>query len=424
MVDHGTKDRFDPTADERLGLRLALLGSRRVRRHDGDGMLDGQLHPDFADLGGLLSKYLNADDGYGGAFCVYHRGEKVVDVWGGRRDDAGATWDADTMAISFSTTKGVTATALHVLAARGEVDIEAPVADYWPEFAQTGKQHVTVRHLLTHTAGLHRLRGLVDDAADMLDWEHMTSLLAVQPCDPPAGTAPGYHGVTFGWLVGNVVRNVSGVPLSEFVQREIAEPLGLDGLYVGLPESEHHRVARLQPPAEVLVNSRSAHRLRRLVGRQSMQAMSDALMIDGMAELLREERAYSAAMPAVNGIFTARSLARMYATLGGGGELDGVRIMSADHAAVLSQRQVDARDYVMKMNMKWRLGYHRPFALARHAGAGFGHFGYGGSGAWADPESELAVGFVTNDNTGASTPFADLRLIRLGGLALRLARRR
>ena len=408
----------------RSGVGREPVGNPACPRHDDDCMLDGHLHPDFGDLGGLLSKYLTSDDGYGGAFCVYHRGEKVVDVWGGRRDDTGSAWESDTMAISFSTTKGVTATALHVLAARGQVDIEAPVADYWPEFAQAGKQHVTVRHLLTHTAGLHRLRGLVDDAVELLDWEHMTALLARQPSNPPAGTAPGYHGITFGWLVGNVVRNVAGVSLSEFVQREIADPLGLDGLYIGAPESQHHRVARLQPPAQTLENSRSARRLERLVRRDSMRPMADALLVDGLAELLREERSYSAAMPAVNGIFTARSLARMYAALGAGGEIDGTRIMSSEQAALLPSLQVDARDFVIMVNMKWRLGYHRPFALARHTDGGFGHFGYGGSGAWADPESEFAVGFVTNDNTGASTPFADLRLVRLGGLALRLARRR
>lgn len=386
--------------------------------------MDGYLHPDFSDLGSLLGKYLDDDGGFGGAFCVYHRGERVVDVWGGRRDEGGATWEADTMAISFSTTKGVTATALHVLASRGEVDIEAPVAEYWPEFAQADKQHVTVRHLLTHTAGLHRLRGVIDTADEMLDWEHMVGLLAAQPCRPAAGTAPGYHGITFGWLVGNVVRNISGLSLSEFVRREIAGPLGLDGLHIGLPDEQHHRVARLQPSAEAVRNARSTRRLERIARRPRMQPLADALLVDGMTELLRDERSYSAEIPAANGICTARSLARMYAALGAGGELDGVRIMSTDHARLLPRLQVDRRDYVIGINMKWRLGYHRPFALARHAGGGFGHFGFGGSGAWADPDSGLAVGFVTNDNTGASTPFADLRLLRLGGLAIRLARKR
>ena len=214
------------------------------------------------------------------------------------------------------------------------------------------------------------------------------------------------------------------MPLSEFVQREIAGPLGLDGLHIGTPEHEHHRVARLQPSAEALATSPSTRRLERFAMRDSMRPFADALLVDGLLDLLREERSYTAEIPAANGIFTARSLARMYAALGAGGELDGARIMSGEHAAKLPQLQVDARDYVIKVNMKWRLGYHRPFAFARHTDSGFGHFGYGGSGGWADPESGVAVGFVTNDNTGASTPFADLRLFRLGGLALRLARKR
>lgn len=387
-------------------------------------MLNGSLHPDFGSLGPLLSKYLTADARFGGAMCVYHRGEKVVDVWGGRRDLTGAQWEQDTMAVSFSTTKGVTATALHLLVDRGLVDVETPVAHYWPEFAGAGKEAVTVRHLLTHTAGLHRIRGLVGSADELLDWEHMTALLAEQPSRPPAGTAPGYHGVTFGWLVGNLVRNVSGITLSEFVQRELAEPLGLDGLYIGAPESEHPRVARLQPPITPGESARVQELIQKAAARDSLRPMADALLVEGLLELLREERSYGAEIPAVNGIFTARSLARMYAALGGGGELDGRRIMSAAHAARLAETQVRARDYVIKVDMRWRLGYHRPFALARAAPRGFGHFGFGGSGAWADPDTGLAVGFVTNDNTRTSTPFADVRLVRLGGRALRIARRR
>jgi CubicO group peptidase (beta-lactamase class C family) len=152
--------------------------------------------------------------------------------------------------------------------------------------------------------------------------------------------------------------------------------------------------------------------------------MADALLVDGLMEILRDDRGYGAEIPAVNGTFTARSLARLYAALGGGGAIDGVRIMSEESAARLTELQVDQRDFVIKINMKWRLGYHRAFTVGRLAKRSFGHFGFGGSGAWADPETDLAVGFVTNDNTRTSTPFADIRLIRLGGQALKLARSR
>lgn len=386
--------------------------------------LDGTVHPDFGGVTPLLSKYLNADDRYGGALCVYHRGEKVIDVWGGRRDDDGTTWNDDTMAVSYSTTKGVTATALHVLADRGLVDIDAPVATYWPEFAAAGKEAVTVRHLLTHTAGLHTIRGSVTDASELLDWDHMVSLLAAQAPDPAPGTGPGYHGVTFGWLVGNVVRNVAGMPLSEFIDTELAKPLGLDGLFIRTPPDERHRIATLKPDVTGADGAKAQRQIERLGRFKALEPMADALVVDGMLEILRDGRSYDAEIPAVNGTFTARSLARLYAALAGGGEIDGVRIMSEEHAARLSELQVDDRDYVIKINMKWRLGYHRAFTAGRPALRSFGHFGFGGSGAWADPETDLAVAFVTNDNTKTSTPFADVRLVRLGGKVLKYARGR
>ena len=387
-------------------------------------LLDGTVHPDFGGLTPLLSKYLNADGRFGGSLCVYHRGEKVVDVWGGRRDEQGGRWAEDTLAVSFSTTKGITATALHVLADRGLVNIDAPVATYWPEFAAAGKESVTVRQLLTHTAGLHRLSGVVDDASELLNWEHMVSVLAAQAPNPAPGTGPGYHGITFGWLVGNIVRNVSGMSLSEFIDTELAEPLGLDGLYIRTPKTERSRIATLKPDVNGSEGAKAQQRIDRLGRIKSLEPMADALLVDGLMEILRDDRGYGAEIPAVNGTFTARSLARLYAALGGGGAIDGVRIMSEESAARLTELQVDQRDFVIKINMKWRLGYHRAFTVGRLAKRSFGHFGFGGSGAWADPETDLAVGFVTNDNTRTSTPFADIRLIRLGGQALKLARSR
>lgn len=387
-------------------------------------LLDGSVHPDFGALAPLLSKYVNAKGRFGGALCVYHRGEKVVDVWGGRRDESGALWSEDTMAVSFSTTKGVTSTALHLLADRGLVDIDAPVATYWPQFAAAGKGSVTVRQLMTHSAGLHKIRGIIGDAREMLDWDHMVDVLAAQPSDPPAGSGPGYHGITYGWLVGNVVRNVSGTSLSEFLDAELARPLGLDGLYIRTPETERGRIATLMPAIDPGDAARAEARIERLARFKPLRPMIDALMVDGILEILRDDRGYAAELPAVNGTFTARSLARLYAALAGGGEIDGVRILSPEYAAGLGDLQVDQRDYVIGINMKWRLGYHRAFALARPARRAFGHFGFGGSGAWADPDTDLAVAFVTNDNTRTSTPFADIRLVRLGGKALRIARKR
>jgi CubicO group peptidase (beta-lactamase class C family) len=213
------------------------------------------------------------------------------------------------------------------------------------------------------------------------------------------------------------------MPLSQFVDAQLARPLGLDGLYISTPEPERARIATLMPPTEP-GDAEADAQLDRLARWAPMRPMVDAMMVNGLLEILRDDRGYAAELPAVSGTFTARSLARLYAALAGGGEIDGVRIMSPAYAAGLGRVQVEQRDYVIKIDMKWRLGYHRVFALARPARQAFGHFGYGGSGAWADPENDLAVAFVTNDNTRTSTPFADMRLVRLGGKALRLARSR
>jgi len=149
----------------------------------------------------------------------------------------------------FSTTKGVTSTALHVLADRGQIDYDTPVATYWPEFAQAGKERITVRHVLTHSAGLHRMSTLVDGARRMLDWDYMVDALArAKPAYEP-GTRHGYHGLTYGWLAGELIRRVSGRPIAQFVVDELARPLGLDGLYIGCPPEQRGRISPLAPMA-------------------------------------------------------------------------------------------------------------------------------------------------------------------------------
>ena len=152
----------------------------------------------------------------GAAVCVWHRGEVVVDCWGGTRDDAGRRWEEGTVSVSFSTTKGVTSTLLHVLADRGLVDYDAPVCEYWPEFGQAGKRDLSVRHALCHEAGLFDVRSMVDKAERMLDWDYMAgALAAATPCHEP-GKSHGYHGFTYGWLVGELVRRVTGARLVVF----------------------------------------------------------------------------------------------------------------------------------------------------------------------------------------------------------------
>src|SRR4029079_19249209 len=179
----------------------------------------------------------------GAGVSVYHRGRKVVDVWGGVANaETNAPWLTDTMAVSYSTTKGLTATCLHVLADRGLVDYEAPVATYWPEFAQNGKAAITVYHLLTHQSGMAPLPEGMYGAA-LFDWDAVVRGLEKEAPAWEPGTASGYHAVTFGFLVGEVVRRVSGKSLGTFLRDEVTVPLGIgDEMYVGLPESAEPRV--------------------------------------------------------------------------------------------------------------------------------------------------------------------------------------
>lgn len=400
-------------------------------------MLQGYVHPDFADVARVLRKLIPKNGLGGAAVCVYHRGEKVVDAWGGTRDEGRRPWQEDTLAFSFSTTKGVASTLLHVLADRGLVDYDAPVADYWPEFAQSGKERITVRQVMCHEAGLYHIAGMVDHAREMLDWDAMCrSLAAAEPCHEP-GAAHGYHGLTYGFLVGEVASRVMGKPFPELLARELATPLALDGLYCGTPADQVHRCARLLGPSwergpesrrnemerAVQRAAKSARGLKRLRIRFDPTQMLAALMPPGMDELdFNSDEVWTASIPAANGMFTARSLAKLYAALAGRGEVDGVRLLSPTTVERASQVQNRKAGRVIPVPMRWRLGYHRVAAWRARVPGGFGHSGFGGSGAWADPQRNLALALTVN--SGVGSPFGDLRIVRMGGAAVRAADKR
>jgi len=401
-------------------------------------MLHGSIHPDFSNVARVLRRILPRRGPGGAAVCVYHKGEKVVDAWGGTRDATGAPWEEDTLSISFSTTKGVASTLLHVFADRGLVDYDAPVAEYWPEFAQGGKERITVRQVMCHEAGLYAIRDMVEHGREILDWDQITSRLAAAIPRHAPGTGHGYHAFTYGWLVGEVVRRVSGnKPFPELLESELARPLGLDGLYCGVPADQQHRCATLMArgmdgPVEdrrrntqrILERAaRWQRRLSRLGFRYDPSESIAALMAPGMEDVdFNSEEFRAASIPAANGMFTARSLARLYACLAQGGELDGVRLLSYDTVRRASERQNRGAGRVIPISMQWRLGYHRVFAWRARVPGGFGHFGFGGSGAWADPQRQLAVGLTVN--SGVGTPFGDSRIVRIGGAAARCADRR
>jgi len=387
-------------------------------------MLEGHVHPEFWGVARTLERQLRGTPG-GAAACVYHRGEKVVDVWAGARDAEGTPWTADTLALSFSTTKGVVATALHVLVDRGLADYDDPVAQHWPALGTSGKQDVRIRHLLCHEAGLHGIRSHLDHAERMLDWSYMTEVMEeLVPAWRP-GRHNAYHGLTFGWLVGELIQRIADRPLADVLEDELARPLGLDGAFVGAPAAVRPRVAelippRLRPPETPAPLARLGRALSRALRLPlDLHQLSEALMPRGISDVIYSPRIHDAPMPALNGVFTARSLARLYAALAGGGALDGTRLLSRRTLERATRIQNRRLDRVVPFPMRWRLGYHLAATTRGILPRAFGHFGYGGSGAWADPDRQLAVALTTNRVAG--TPFGDLRMLRLGAEAVRCA---
>ena len=405
---------------------------------DISGRPDGWLHPDFMPVAKALRSQLQRYDG-GAAVCVYHRGRCVVDLWGGVRNRAGALWQKDTMAPSFSTTKGVASTLVHIMVDRGLLDYDARIASYWPEFAQAGKAEITLRQVMTHQSGLYHIRQMIDYADRMLDWDYMIKAIErAEPIHPP-GERTGYHGLTYGFIVGEVLQRVTGESFPSLVEREIAGPLGLDGLFVGAPDEVHDRAADLMwsraadslrhaPPPGIVarqvgsLTAASSDWLRTALGLIGVDfdlgSLVDALAPRGISGFKFDSgESLRTAIPAANGLFTARSLARMYAALSLGGELDGVRLISSETLAKATERQKSpGRLAVIPFDMRWRLGYHGVATSRGFPRHGFGHFGFGGSGAWADPSRELAVAMIVN--CGMGTPFGDTRTARISGAAL------
>lgn len=357
----------------------------------------------------------------GGALTVYHNGVKVVDVWAGWQSRR-KRWQHDTVALSFSTGKGVASTVVHRLADRGVIDYDARIADYWPEFAAAGKYEITVRELMSHRAGLHKIRGLVPETNQLMDHDLVTSLLAEASPSPKRLHAPGYHAITYGALVAELATRASGRDFTELVRTELAEPLGAPELWFEVPRAERYRIASTFPRINPmrLPWGPTSTALSRLPG---VRNLADAGMPAGFDVLVRNPDLHDTAMPGWNGVFGSRALAKMYAALACGGTVGGRTLLRPDTVDQLSEVQTSARDYVLGIPMNWRLGYHAGMISSRHQPQqSFGHYGLGGSGGFADPETGLAVAFVSNRLGNWVNPIADLRLPRLGATAQLLAR--
>ena len=357
----------------------------------------GEVAPGFERVKAAFAANFEQHGEVGAACSVYHRGKKVVDLWGGVADEgSGRLWARDSIVLVFSSTKGATAVCAHILAQRGELDLDAPVAEYWPEFAAAGKQGIPVRWLLTHQVGLPVLdKPLAME--DFLAWEPPVNALAAQRPKWDGRTAHGYHAMTYGWLVGEVVRRVSGKSLGTFFADEVAGPLGLD-FWIGLPEDKE---SRMSPMIMLDFENPSAVEPKTEKARELMKAV-----VDPDSYLTQEQtttpldintRGFRAAeFPAANGITDARSLARMYASLIGEG-VDGVRLFNDATMTRASTEQVFDRDQVTGVPTRFGLGFslYRKNSNMIQDGV-FGHGGAGGSVGFADPKAGIGFGYVMN----------------------------
>lgn len=329
----------------------------------------------------------------GGALAVYLDGQPVVDVWTGWSDRAGQVpWSADTGAMVFSATKGAASTVIHRLVDRGLIDYDVPVAQYWPEFGANGKAAITVRELLGHRAGLTHLNGA--SRSDLLDHMTMEARMAAAAPGPERGK-PAYHALTYGWLVSGLARAVTGVGMRELFRTELAGPLGVDGLHLGRPPADAPTVA-----AEIIMPQRSRRNaVVDLLAPRAAAALRyggmGAFYFPGVMDTVRGGIPFlDTEAAALNGVATARGLARLYGALADGGQIDGTQLLSPRLVAGLAGSHTLELDRTIGVPLAFHLGYHAiPFGPVL---PGFGHVGLGGSLGWADPASGLAIGFVHN----------------------------
>ena len=352
--------------------------------------IHGRVAPGFEPVRRTFAENFERDDAYrelGASLAVYVGGERVVDLWGGWRDQARMTpWTQDTLANVWSATKGVAAIEVAALVDRGLLDYDVPVVRYWPEYGQNGKEKTTVAQLMSHQAGLP---GFVEPMplTDFYDWEIVTSRLAAQAPMWEPGTKNSYHAMTYGFLAGELVRRASGLSVGRYLAELIAGPLSAD-VFIGLPESEEDRVAPLVPSA-----------LQRDFEPQAMPPEAViAVTNPDMRPTLPNERAWRAAeIPAGNGHASGLGLAKLYGALANGGELDGVRLMGPKTIAALSALQTDRPDILLGVPAYWRNG------MSGNVGETFGpdpdtigHSGWGGSFGCFNAARRVGIGYVLN----------------------------
>ena len=369
-------------------------------------LIGGDVDEGYGKVADAFRRNLSSGREVGAAIAVYRDGRKVVDLWGGYRNEVTrAPWEKDTLVNVFSTTKGIASLAVAVAASRGYLSYDAKVTDYWPEFGQAGKQTVTVRQLLAHQAGLPVVKPPLT-LQELGDPPRMSAKLAAQVPAWTPGTRHGYHGITLGWYEGELIRRTdpAGRSLGQFLAEEIAGPLGLD-LYIGLPPSvDRDRVAHLHAWsfARLLLhlNTMPPRFVLALFNPLALAAPS-LLFAKGIKspEAFNRDELRVVEMPAVNGTGTARSIAKLYGSAATGGRELGLTAGTLDalHKPALPPTN-GLRDKVLHVDTTFSLGFNKPIPMCVFGSSdnAFGTPGAGGSFGFADPDTGIGYGYVMN----------------------------
>ena len=368
--------------------------------------VQGICAPGFEEVRSEFERNFAERGEMGAAVSIFVDGKSVVDLWGGTADQAtGTPWENDTMAVVFSATKGLSAICMHMLIDRGLLDVDAPVAQYWPEFAANGKENVTVAMMLSHQAGVPVWREPLPAGA-FLDWDVATGALAAEAPIWQPGTRQGYHAATLGFMEGEVLRRITGRTIGGFLRDEVAGPLGAD-VWIGLPQSEEGRVATLtlgEPnPASPMFRKLMSDQ--EWVGWKMITNSGGDISPDSVNSRAR----HAAELPAIGGIASARGLARAYSPLSRDGSVDGVRLVGEHRlAGMRTVRAASSCDAMLQVPTTFTLGFSKTWGdrrlgqgehviLGEHA---FGTPGMGGSLGFADGEARMSFGYVMNKHGG------------------------
>ncbi|WII95864.1 beta-lactamase family protein [Moraxella haemolytica] len=417
---------------------------------------------DWQVFNGVLSALQFDESPAGGVVVVYQDGREIVNASVGHALPQMA-WQDTVLSVNFSIGKGVLATLVAVLVSKGLLNYDTLISHYWQNFANNGKQSITLRQILTHTSGLFNITALTQSVDDLLDWQAMGRLIENMPIDTPRGQelhnyASAYSALVSGWVIGHTIERVLGMKLQAVLDEYLAKPLGVEGqLYYGVPDDKVHLIAKpvryfdglqgvkrkpvLKPDTPMVLQSLSKmpaaaiwrtalngndmttaniNKLYFGTSKMNLANYKNALMPNGRDGIeYHHTDVLKAVIPAANGVSTAQALARIYAMHANDGVWQGKTLINSEVLADMRRVQVDGFDAVMPANMRWRTGFHRLFSL-QDVSEAYGHMGYNGSVAFCDPKRRLSMAFIHNFDT---TMLNDVRQFALSEMAIHLASR-